>query len=468
MRNPSSSPRRFERLARSWPSSPLIGQLGWVAVPFGVQQVIRLVTQIALARLLAPEMFGLMLLVNTLRTGAELLSDIGIGQSVVRSPDGDAREFLDVAWTLQVVRGAALTALMLALTYPIASLYRQSELLPILFAVSPIFLISGLASPSLFVVQRNFKLKTRAIYDILNVVFACTITIALAWFLPNVWALVWGLMISTLFGTVVSYFLGDGIRPRLAWHRSHVAQILHFGKWIFLSTALYYAATSFDRMYFVGVLSLTLAGVFGIARTFSDMLGALAQRAGAYIVFPKVAALLERRSEVAPRLRATRRKMLMLVALVTGLGIAISDEFILLAYDARYHAAAFMIPVLLVSMWFGILSTFADSMLMGCGRPAPGAWANGAKFAVMLVGLPHSVARGDMIEALAVLIAAEVVRWLFLIPASRAERFASVRDDVFLTGLLVFVAVGAKVLLGLAGIVPNPGQWWAMRELLYV
>lgn len=466
MRNPSSSLPRFKRRVWSWPSSPLVGQLGWVVVPFGVQQVIRLVTQIALARLLAPEMFGLMLLVNTLRTGAELLSDIGIGQSVVRSPDGDAREFVDVAWTLQVLRGAGLTALMFALAYPIASLYRQPELLPIILAVSPIFLVSGLISPSLFVMQRHFKLKTRAVYDILNVVFACALTLALAWIMPNVWALVWGLMISTLFGTVVSYFLGDGYRPRLAWDRSHVAQILHFGKWIFFSTALYYAATSFDRMYFVGVLSLTLAGVFGIARTFSDMLGALAQRAGAYIVFPKVAALLERRSEVAPRLRATRRKMLALVAIITGLGIAVSDEFILLAYDARYHAAAFMIPVLLVSMWFGILSTFADSMLMGCGRPAPGAWANGSKFAVMLAGLPHAIARGDMIEALAVLIVAEVARWLFLIPASRAERFASVRDDVFLTALLVLVAVGAKVLLGLAGLVPSPAEWWALRGLL--
>ena len=195
--------------------------------------------------------------------------------------------------------------------------------------------------------------------------------------------------------------------------------------------------------------------------------GTLAQRAGAYIVFPKVAALLERRSEVAPRLRATRRNMLMLVAIAAGIGIAVSDEFILLTYDARYHAAAFMIPLLLVSMWFGILSTFADSMLMGCGRPAPGAWANGFKFAVMLVGLPHAIARGDMIEALAVLIAAEVVRWLYLVPASRAERFASARDDIFLTALMLFVAVGAKVLLGLAGIVPSPAEWWAMRGLLH-
>ena len=178
VRKPLSSAPRLMRFARSRLASPLVGQLGWVVAPFGVQQIVRLVTQIVLARMLAPEMFGLMLLVNTLRTGAELLSDIGIGQSVVRSPDGDARDFLDVAWTLQVMRGAGLTVLMLALAYPIASVYGQPELFPIIVAVSPIFLISGLLSPSLFLMQRHIWLRRRAVYDLVNVAFACTATFA--------------------------------------------------------------------------------------------------------------------------------------------------------------------------------------------------------------------------------------------------------------------------------------------------
>src|SRR5690606_18057748 len=45
------------------------GQALWIAAPFGVNQVVRLVTSVVLARLLAPEMFGIMLLINTLRTG---------------------------------------------------------------------------------------------------------------------------------------------------------------------------------------------------------------------------------------------------------------------------------------------------------------------------------------------------------------------------------------------------------------
>ena len=457
-----SSSERFRVLG----ARPIAGQLGWVVVPFAAQQIIRLATQIALARLLAPEMFGLMLLVNTLRTGAELLSDIGIGQSVVRSPRGEKTEFLDVAWTLQVLRGACLSLVMLACAWPVAKLYAEPDLLPILIAVSPIFLVSGLLSPSLFVMQRHLLVKERAGYDLMSLVFQCVFTIALAVVMPNVWALVLGLLGSTIFATGISYLFAGGKRVRLAWDRAYVGEILHFGKWIFLSTAIYFAATSTDRMYLVGVLPLALAGVFGVARTFADMLSALAQRAGSYLVFPKVAALRNSR-ETAPHVRSVRRNALALVAVATGLGMAVSDQFILLAYDARYHAAAFMIPILLLGVWFAILSSFADAMLMGAGRPAPGAWANGAKFLVLAAGLPLAMSHEGLLAALFVLVASEVGRWLMLAVPSRTEGFAGIEDDIALTGLLIGTAFAAKELLGIAGIVPSPAEWWAMRDLLH-
>ena len=456
----------LQRLIQLLRSRPVFGQIAWVVAPFGVQQVVRLGTQIVLARLLAPEIFGLMLLVNTLRTGAELLSDIGIGQSIVRSPRGEERHFLDVAWTLQLVRGLLLTGVMLALALPLAQLYDQPELFPIIVWISPIFIITGLLSPALFVAQRQMRIRTRGIYDLVTITFQCVVTIVAAWIVPTVWALVFGLLASAIFTTLCSYVLDRNYRPRLAWDRSRVAEIFNFGKWIFLSTVLYFAATSFDRMYFVGVLSLALAGVFGIARTFSDLLGALSQRVGAYVLFPKVASLGD--GVTLDRLRSTRLRMLALVAVGTGLAVALSDAFILLAYDSRYHAAAFMIPLLLVSVWFGTLSSFADSMLMGRGRPAPGAWANGTKFVIMLIGLPYAVARADMPFALGVLIMSEIGRWATLIPAARGERFAHLRDDFALSALMLASAVGFKVILSFVGLVPSLTQWWDLRELTYV
>jgi hypothetical protein len=62
----------------------LIRAVGWVTGAFAVQQILRLGTNVVLAWLLAPELLGTMLLINVLRTGAELLTDVGIALSRTR------------------------------------------------------------------------------------------------------------------------------------------------------------------------------------------------------------------------------------------------------------------------------------------------------------------------------------------------------------------------------------------------
>jgi O-antigen/teichoic acid export membrane protein len=442
------------------------GQAIWIGAPFAVNQVVRLVTSVVLARLLAPEMFGVMLLINTLRTGAELLSDIGIGQSVVKSANGDEKRFLDTAWTLQLLRGVLLTAVTVAVAVPIGSIYGHPELTPILLAISPVFIFTGLQSPGLFLMQRHIWLRARAAYDLGSVAFQCGFTILLAAVMPSVWALVWGLVVSTLFSTAMTYAVVRKHRPSLAWNKSAVREILHFGKWIFLSTLVYFAATSTDSVYFVAVLPLALTGVYSYARTFADFFGQLGSRAGSMLIFPKLAALGEARAEAAVRLRPKRRALLALIAMGVAAAIAGSDELILLLFDARYHLAAFMLPVLLVGVWFRVLGSFADAMLMGCGRPGPGAFANSAKFVVLLVGLPLAVGHASLFAALLVLILAEAARWAVLAPVLQGERLATVADDLGLTALLAVAAVGLKLAVGALGLAPTVSEWWALGQAL--
>lgn len=448
-------------------SKTLRVQSAWIAGPYAAQQVVRLGTNIVLAGLLAPEMFGIMLLVNTLRIGAELLSDIGIGQCVVRSPHGEEQRFLDVAWTLQLLRGIALMLIGLAAAIPIGRIYGQPELGPVVAAMSLLFLITGLQSPALYLLQRRMQVRTRALFDFSWTIVQCVITILLAIVLPSVWALVLGTLSGTLFTTISSFFIGPRVRPRLAWDPVHVREIFAFGRWIFLSTAVYFAATSADKMYFVAAMSLTLAGVYAIARTFSELFGKLAQRAGAMLVFPKLAALGDARGEAAGRLRHKRRMILAVVAVAIAGAMAVSDRAIMLLYDDRYLLAAFMLPIMFASVWFKVLGTFAESMLMGCGRAAPGAAANTMKFAILLIGLPLAMAHWGVFAALLVLILAEIGRWLTLAPPLQKEGLASIWDDLSLTLLAAAGAVTFKFVLGWLGIVPTIDAWWALGRPLY-
>ena len=91
----------------------------WVVIGTGASQLLRLAGNVGLARLLAPEMFGLMTLVNTVLRGLYLFSDIGIGPNIVQHKRGADPDFLRTAWSLQAVRGTVLWLILLALAHPI-------------------------------------------------------------------------------------------------------------------------------------------------------------------------------------------------------------------------------------------------------------------------------------------------------------------------------------------------------------
>ena len=144
-----------------------------------------------------------------------------------------------------------------------------------------------------------------------------------------------------------------------------------------------------------------------------------------------------------------------------------SAELILLLYDSRYHYAAFMLPLLLAAVWFRVLGSFSDAMLMGCGRPGPGAFANGAKFAILLVGLPLAISQANLFTALLVLILAEAGRWAVLAPVLQKERLAAITDDLALTALVVVGAVVIKEAASGLGLALTISEWWALGQGLH-
>src|SRR5665213_3405929 len=101
----------------------LLRGTAWTLGAFGVSQGLRLVTNVALARLLAPELFGIMVIVNSIRIGIELISDVGIGQNIVHNTDAEKPDFYNTAWTLQLIRSVVLWIVFSAAAIPIAHFY---------------------------------------------------------------------------------------------------------------------------------------------------------------------------------------------------------------------------------------------------------------------------------------------------------------------------------------------------------
>lgn len=87
----------------------------WNLVAQVASQVMRLGGNLVMARLLLPEMFGVMVIATTVSVLLHLLSDVGLRQNIIQSHRGDDPHFLNTAWTVQIIRGFVLFALTLLL-----------------------------------------------------------------------------------------------------------------------------------------------------------------------------------------------------------------------------------------------------------------------------------------------------------------------------------------------------------------
>ena len=114
---------------------------------------------------------------------------------------------------------------------------------------------------------------------------------------------------------------------------------------------------NFDRLYFAKQISLTLLGVYGIAKSMADMLTNLVIRSSNMVLFPAVAAMEASPAQVRARLLHARRTMLLLVAGGLAAFVAISDIIVNLLYDDRYAQAAVFLPLLLLGVWVSLLAT---------------------------------------------------------------------------------------------------------------
>lgn len=446
----------------------LFGSAGWVTGAFILQQILRLGTSILLAWLLAPGLLGTMVLINTLRTGVELLTDVGLGQSIVSNPRGNEPAFYNTAWTIQIARGVALTIIALALSIPVAELYDNAALRYLLPWVAPIFIITGVMSTSRFLLQKRMEARKVANFDLGVSVAGSAVQIALAAYSPTIWALIWGLLLSTSIAVMASFYIIDWRDHKIMWDKDAAKSILHFGKWIFASTLIYFFATNFDRLYFANAVPLALLGVYGIARTFSETGMMLFQRISNLLIFPKISASALRGADLRRSIGPTRMILILFIATGLAIGIAVADAFIYTVYDERYHAAGFFLTVLLVGTWFSTLATISDSMLMGVGKPSGVAFSNGAKLGVIVALLPYLLANYGINAALAVFVLAEVVRYVVLAWQKRMQGIGFAQQDIIATVIFILLALMFRELTMLIGLTGGISDWIIQAQTAHV
>jgi O-antigen/teichoic acid export membrane protein len=411
----------------------------WTLAGSGISLGVRFGSNIVLARLLAPQIFGVMVIVNGLRMGIELLTDVGVEQNIVHNEKGLEDEFFNTAWTVQMIRGALLTLLFVVVSSPLAHFYAID--VRIFLAVSLIPFVNSLHSTSVFALVKRLDVKRRNLFECSAELLGFVTCVVLALVSPTVWALVGGALLATAMRSILSYCLPHPPH-RFVLNKNCVREIVRFGKWIFLSSFVVYCASNIDRLTLGKLVPMALLGVYGMARTMAEIPAMLASRLGYQIVFPFLAAqsgLKGRRAH--DDLGAARLRISLGGALLISFAIAWADRAVNIIYDPRYREAGWILSMLLFGTWLAILSNLNESVLLGCGRPSYSAYANGLRLAAVGISLPLCYKAYGLQGAVVAMIVAELIRYSAIAFGQHRMRWSFYRQDALCTVVLL-LAVG--------------------------
>lgn len=361
----------------------------WTIASYGLSQVLRLGSNLILTRLLVPEMFGLISLVYVFITALHLFSDVGIGTSLILNKRGEEPDFLNTAWTLQVCRGVILWFCTLLLAWPIAHLYQQPQFLWLIPVVGLGTVISGFNSTSVFTLNRNMAFRPLAIFELSGQLTGIVVMIVWAWFSPTIWAILMGSFASQILQLIWSHYWNSGSPHRFMLNQEVVREILSFGKWIFVSTALTFFAEQADRLILGKLLTLDMLGVYGVALTLADLPRSVTLALSSKVMFPAISKLADLPRETL-RAKILKNRQPILIVLAVGLTALVSfgDVAIKILYDQRYIKAAWMLPILALGIWPRVLcNTGTEQILFAIGKIQYPAFGQLLRFLWTSIGL---------------------------------------------------------------------------------
>jgi O-antigen/teichoic acid export membrane protein len=344
---------------------------------FGSSQVVRFGRTIVLTRLLFPDAFGLTAIVGMFIGMLQQFSDIGLGPAIIQGKRGDERRFLDTAWTLSIVRGLLLFVGILIIAWPVSYFYKQPILFPLLAVAGVNALLNGFNSTALMSLSRHLKLGRLTMLNVGGELITTAVIVVLAWKTHSVWSIICGGLASSAAVLAASHFLIPGYRNRFAWDKQATRELFHFGKWIFVSTALTYFANESDRLILGKMVPMALLGFYSQAAGLVRMPWEVISRLAGNNLFPALSRFAHGpRDEFAKKVRIARSVILPMGAAAV-IGLAMGAPLLVGAlYPYRYIAIGWMAQLMAVGLWITILQSSADRALLALGHARPLAITN--------------------------------------------------------------------------------------------
>lgn len=304
-----------------------------------------------LARLLAPEHYGLMAMGAVVVGLVNQTALVGIGHALVRK-ESVTGQTESLAFTYAFLAAVALFGVAFLVAPGVALLFSEPEVVPVFRVLALSFVIRAFGVVPYSRIRRAIALKRQAGVEVGATTFDIAVTIALAWMGKGVWALVAGTLASEVWRAVALSRI-EPWRPSLRLRGADSRDLLGFGGGVGASLVLWYWYASADTFIVGGALGDAALGAYTMAMKVSKMTWGRIWAALNPVLLP-ILSEAHRSGEGMPR------KFLDLTRFVAMLAAPIVVGVLLVAEEA--------IPVLMSSAWVASIAPLRWLCILALAR----------------------------------------------------------------------------------------------------
>ena len=381
----------------------------WVFLLQGTDQTIRLLRTIVLARLLAPDDFGLMGIALLVLSVLKRFSQTGFSEALIQKKE--ASDHLDTAWTISLFRGVILFCILFIFSPHISLFFENPKTNSIIRVISFSLLFDGLRNIAVIYFQKNLEFKKKFFFQISGTVIDLFVTIPLALILKTVWALAIGHIVRSFTQLLLSYRLSQ-YRPCFEFNLKKAEDLFSFGRWIFGSSILVFLITEGDDFLVAKILGATSLAFYQMAYKISNFPSTQLSLIVNQVTFPAF-------SKIQGDLKRIQKAFLNSFGVTSALSIGIAGGIFVLAEDITLvllgNEWVDIIPVLQVLAIWGAIRALGGNtspLLKALNKPNLITYFHLAMvFGLALIIYPLTVKWGILGTAIAVALSNFFIHW---------------------------------------------------------
>ena len=339
----------------------------WVVSLQMTNRAFQLAKTVVLARLLAPQDFGLFGTALLTLSILDAFSQPGFWQALIQKKV-DVRPYLNTVWTVGITRSVLIAAALYGASPLIAGFFNVPAAAPIFRIIGLSIVFQNLINIGVVFFEKELEFHKYFFFQLAGTTGDMVVSISAALLLRSVWALVLGRLAGNIISCIVSYIVHPW-RPRWSLNLAQAKELFRFGRWILGSNILIFFTSNGDNLFVSKFLGPTSLGFYQMAYTVSNTVATEINRPVSTVMFPAYSIL----QEDLPRLREVFLRVLRLTAflafLTAGLIFATAPNLVLTVLGEKWKPVIPLVMILVFRGMSGALRGALGALTKAIGHP---------------------------------------------------------------------------------------------------